>query len=167
MKKKITIIILFLSFIELYLLFRTFINIYIIKTNNEKLSNILLIININEPYIAYYNKGNIFYKNQKYDKAIYYYEKALLHNPKEKHICNIKNNLVYAKIKNNDIDNIEYDQCINKTQIDIINNSTKNKYNIINDENYTATSKREKELEMSKNENNDIDIPRKYKWFMI
>lgn len=58
----------------------------------------LLILNWSEPYIAHYNQGNIYYKNDNFEDAITSYERALeLHPPEEKE-CAIRINLALAML---------------------------------------------------------------------
>ena len=60
--------------------------------------NLLEVANINEPYIVYYNNGNVSYQKQDYELAIEYYEKALTKNPPEEKECLIRINLVLSKL---------------------------------------------------------------------
>ena len=82
MKKilKITLIKLLLILIKLILSFS--INEIIIRNYNNSIYNSTLIkslyiLNITEPYIAYYNEGNILYKKENYKEALNKYNKAL------------------------------------------------------------------------------------------
>lgn len=81
------------------------VNEYIIYNYNNKnyksiLINSLYILNINQPYIAYYNDGNISYRLNDYNDAIDHYEKALTKNPPKSKVCDIRINLSLAMIKN-------------------------------------------------------------------
>lgn len=58
----------------------------------------LMIFNWNEPYIAYYNKGNIQYQKENYLDAIIEYNKALKKNPPEEKECSIRINLALAML---------------------------------------------------------------------
>lgn len=59
----------------------------------------LLVLNWSEPYIAYYNQGNVCYKNDSFEDAIASYERALeLHPPEEKE-CAIRINLALAMLE--------------------------------------------------------------------
>ena len=105
MKKvlKILLIPLFIILIRLVLSFM--INEIIIHNfNHNKYSSTLIkclyILNINEPYIAYYNHGNILFMNDDYNGAIEKYEKSLKKHPSKKRVCDIRINLSLAKIKN-------------------------------------------------------------------
>lgn len=97
----LTLVILVLSFFTI----RTITNEVIIMLYDKgTYSNILIknlyILNINEPYIAYYNNGNINYQKKEYDKAIDNYNKALKNNPPEKKVCKIRINTSLAIINN-------------------------------------------------------------------
>lgn len=76
-------------------------------TNNKTLVKALYLFNFNQPYIAYYNDGNILYKTEKYDQAIKKYQKALTKNPPQKRVCDIRINLSLAIIKKIDYTNYE------------------------------------------------------------
>ena len=84
MNKLIKLIIIILIIILFNLVMRFTINLIVYKTNNQYINNFLYIINLNNPYIVYYNQGNIFYKNKNYKKAIKYYKKALTQKPNNK-----------------------------------------------------------------------------------
>lgn len=84
MNKLIKLIIIILIIILFNLVMRFTINLIVYKTNNQYINNFLYIINLNNPYIVYYNQGNIFYKNKNYKKAIKYYKKALAQKPNNK-----------------------------------------------------------------------------------
>ena len=58
----------------------------------------LFFLNLTEPCVAYYNKGNIHYKNEDFDVAIEEYLKALEHNPSERQEISIRINLALAKL---------------------------------------------------------------------
>lgn len=66
---------------------------------NSFLIRSLYIFNFNQPYIAYYNEGNILYKTEMYNDAIERYYLALEKRPPKKRVCDIKINLALAKIK--------------------------------------------------------------------
>ena len=67
---------------------------------NQSLIKTLYIFNINQPYIVYYNEGNILFKKEEYSEAINKYEKALNKHPNKKRVCDIRINMSLAKIKN-------------------------------------------------------------------
>ncbi len=103
MKKIIIIILSIISIIILHLSTRYIINeIYISKTNDgiydDSLVNKLFIINYPETYIAYYNKGNSYYLQEKYNEAIDEYEKALK-TVKKNRECKVRNNLALSYMK--------------------------------------------------------------------
>lgn len=105
MKKifKILLVPLFIILIRLVLSFM--INDIIIHNfNHNKYNSTLIkclyILNINEPYIAYYNHGNILFKKHDYNGAIKKYEESLKKHPSRKRVCDIRINLSLAKIKN-------------------------------------------------------------------
>lgn len=105
MKKLLKILLIPLFIILMRLVLSFVINeiiIYNYQRNryNETLIKTLYLLNINQPYIVYYNEGNILYKNEEYNKAINKYEKALNKHPSKKRVCDIRINLSLAKIKN-------------------------------------------------------------------
>lgn len=59
----------------------------------------LLVANVTESYIAYYNQGNIYYKKTQYDKAIEQYKKALEYDIDKEKECEVRINLALAMIK--------------------------------------------------------------------
>lgn len=64
----------------------------------------LLIFNWSEPYIAHYNQGNIYYKNDCFEDAVASYEKALDVSPPEEKECAIRINLALAMLGTMDED---------------------------------------------------------------
>lgn len=62
--------------------------------------NLLLTANFIEPYIAYYNNGNINYMNRQYEAAIEDYQNALNYPIPDRRECPIRINLALAMIKN-------------------------------------------------------------------
>ena len=104
MKKTLNIIFIITIIILTKLLLTFSINEIIIKNYknniyNDKLIKSLYILNINQPYIAYYNNGNIDYKNNNFNDAIDKYNKALNKKPPQKKVCDIRINLSLAIIK--------------------------------------------------------------------
>lgn len=101
MKKflKIILIILIITLVKLLFSFTTN-EILIANYNKEKyndsLVNALYFINIPESYIAYYNHGNIFYKEGNYEEAINKFETSLEKNPPQKRVCDIRVNLALS-----------------------------------------------------------------------
>lgn len=105
---KILVIILLIFLTRIFLSF--IINeIIIYNYNHNKYNKYLIkslyILNINEPYIAYYNHGNILFKRKDYKNAIEKYEKALKSNPRRNRICDIRINLSITKIMNIKVNN--------------------------------------------------------------
>ena len=71
---------------------------------NDGQAKTLKIINVIQPYIAYYNLGNIYYQTGKYEEAINEYKNALnTYVPKYKE-CNIRINYVLAICKTVQVD---------------------------------------------------------------
>lgn len=100
---RILLIILILILIKLVITFT--VNEVVIAEYNQNhyqmdLINFLKATNINQPYIVYYNEGNIFYQKGKYSKAISDYETALTKNPPLKKKCDIRVNLSIALVQN-------------------------------------------------------------------
>lgn len=91
-------------------------NIIVNEYNNgnyEVNADALQICNWIQPYIAYYNNGNIYYQNSEYEAAIAEYREALDSNPPRDKECSVRINLALAMVKtlNEDYsseDNIEY-----------------------------------------------------------
>lgn len=104
-KKTIKLILISMTIVTSFFSMR-FITNEVIKLayNNDlyllKLSKTLYFLNINEPYIAYYNSANIEYKKKEYDNAISGYELALKSNPPKDKRCSIRVNLALAYVKN-------------------------------------------------------------------
>lgn len=103
MKKKILIAIYILIFLICgKLAFNYIYNEVVIyhyhQGDNTITVNPLLIFNWSEPYIAYYNQGNIYYKNDGFVDAITSYEKALEMNPPQEKECSIRINLALAML---------------------------------------------------------------------
>lgn len=114
MKKVLDVIIILLGLLFFKLFSSYVINEKVIKDYNNKiydneLINTLYIFNFFEPYIAYYNKGNILYQENKYSDAIVQYKKALDKKPPEDKVCKVRVNLslsMLANIDKNDTDSI-------------------------------------------------------------
>ncbi|MBO4747462.1 MAG: hypothetical protein J5607_05340 [Clostridiales bacterium] len=60
---------------------------------------LLEVMNVSEPYIVYYNNGNVMYQRMDYEAALEYYEKALDNNPPEGKECAIRINMALTKLK--------------------------------------------------------------------
>lgn len=114
--KKIVIVIYIILLLILLKLIATFItNEIFISKYNERIYNPndvknLFILNIFEPYTAYYNHGNILYYNNDFDGAIEKYNKALELSPPEDKERDIKINLELAKLKKENIEEDKEDQ---------------------------------------------------------
>lgn len=71
--------------------------------NKNKYDNNLIytlyFLNVSEPYIVYYNHGNLLYRLEKYDDAIDKYETALTKSPEKDRVCDIRINLSLSYIK--------------------------------------------------------------------
>ena len=94
MKKILTILIVIASLFLIKFLTTYILNEIVIAGYNRgiystKIISFLKKTNINEPYIVYYNEGNIFYQKGRYDKAAINYETALEKNPPHKKRCDI------------------------------------------------------------------------------
>lgn len=80
----------------LVLVFNYGYNAYMIYRYNQHdytmTSKPMEMFNWTEPYVAYYNQGNIYFQNEDYLKAMQYYEKALEENPPEDKECAIRIN---------------------------------------------------------------------------
>lgn len=110
MKKILKFNLIILSIIFLFFISRIIINIIGITTSNHSIINKLYFININEPYIAYYNNGNIYYIEKDYKKAIIEYKKALNNKPPKNKLCYIKRKIALSKINmSNNTDRIKKD----------------------------------------------------------
>ena len=64
----------------------------------------LFVLNLSEPYIAHYNQGNLYYKNNRFEDAITSYKKALELNPPKEKECAIRINLALAMLGTMDED---------------------------------------------------------------
>ncbi len=67
------------------------------KDYSENFS-LLEMLNITEPYIVFYNNGNVQYQLKNYEEAIRYYEEALEKDPPEGKECPVRINLALAKL---------------------------------------------------------------------
>ncbi len=119
MKKmiKIFFIITILIFLRLIISFsinNVIISDYKKQVYDSKLIKTLYIFNFNQPYIAYYNEGNILYNLEEYEKATEKYEIALKENPPQKKVCSIRINLSLSIIKT--IDSSNYNESYNQLE---------------------------------------------------
>ena len=71
---------------------------------------VLLIGNIAESYVVYYNRGNIEFENGNYEVAITEYNNALDKNPPEKKECKIRINLAFSMLKLLNFGDVETEQ---------------------------------------------------------
>ena len=105
MKKILKIIFIILLIILIKFIYSFTINEIIIFNYNKKIYNTsliktLYILNFNQPYIAYYNEGNILYNKENYKEAINKYNKAISKNPPQDKVCDVRINLSLSIIKN-------------------------------------------------------------------
>ncbi|MEE3343300.1 MAG: tetratricopeptide repeat protein [Bacilli bacterium] len=110
MKKILKMLLIFLIVVLIKLVSTFMINGIIIFNYNHGIYNSMLVkslyfLNISEPYIAYYNEGNIMYKKKDYDGAIKKYKEAISLNPPHDKVCDVRINLAMAMINNIDINN--------------------------------------------------------------
>ena len=136
-KKIIIGIIAVLSAITLFVGFKIVINKNFIKNypdtfNQEYRLLLMSIFNIYEPYVADYNYGNYYYKEDRYAEAVEKYKKALTRNVPKGKLCDIEINLslslMQLALRSETEDAIEYlneakthlKQCINLDLDDII-----------------------------------------------
>lgn len=104
--KKIQIIV--LSVIFAFISFFTFrvvtneiiISLYEKDIYSNELIKSLYLLNFNEPYIVYYNNGNLNFKQKEYDTAIKNYKISLEKNPPKSRVCDIRINLSLATLYN-------------------------------------------------------------------
>ncbi len=69
------------------------------KPNNEVKMILLSALNIYEPYVAHYNYGNYYYKEEMYEEAIDKYRKTLEYDIPKSRICDVKINLGLSLVK--------------------------------------------------------------------
>ena len=60
--------------------------------------NRLSALGFTEPYISYYNEGNLYYQKGNYEDAIKAYQTALSHHPTKQRECSIRINLALSMI---------------------------------------------------------------------
>ena len=91
---------------------------YFSKFDTENFSpddlKVLLLGNINEPYLAHYNRGNINFDNGNYEAAKEEYEQALEKNPPKKKECKIRINLAFSMLKMLNMTDIDTEEKRNK-----------------------------------------------------
>lgn len=162
MKKYLKYGILIIGLILLKLTFTFTLNKIIISRYNrsiyDNMIKILYVFNFNEPYIVYYNHGNILYQQNNYAESIKKYETSLQKKPPEKKVCDIRVNLSLAIIKNIDINSssLQIYTDLQKAK----NNLEKNNCNQINDKAKKLEeeiNELEKELESKPSSSQDND----------
>ena len=67
----------------------------------------LLVMNVPESYLPYYNLGNVAYKNGDYNSAIAYYTQALQLNPPKHRECDIRINLALSMVYTIDFNHLD------------------------------------------------------------
>jgi tetratricopeptide (TPR) repeat protein len=81
--------------------------------NEEK----IMVINIPESYLPYYNLGNVAYKNTEYNSAVGYYSKALSLFPVGQKECDVRINLALAMCNTIDFTHLESQEKIDTALI--------------------------------------------------
>lgn len=106
-----------------YFAFRYLINkSFVDKYRDGKYENLdedsLFALNCNDPYLPYYNRGNVYYQNGDYEDAELSYIDALSKNPEhdgeDSAECNIRVNLALSMLQQIDFDNIDSDKDIER-----------------------------------------------------
>ena len=103
MKVKILIVVyILLVLVGGKILLNYFYNENVIRAYDEKdysvNDDLLKTLNVIEPYIPYYNDGNILYRQGKYEEAIEEYEKAIEAGIPELSECPVRINMALAKV---------------------------------------------------------------------
>lgn len=80
------------------LIYSSIVNYRYHKGEYEVTMKPLLAFNWNEPYVAHYNQGNIYYKKANYEDAILQYKEALSHSMPQEKECSVRINLALAVI---------------------------------------------------------------------
>ncbi len=109
----IILILILLKFVCNILVNNKLINKYNNGEYSENLAKSLFFLNIQQPYIADYNYGNVLYQNEKYEEAIKEYEKALKKKMPEKKECDVRINYALAICKTVQVDEDD-EQSINE-----------------------------------------------------
>lgn len=68
-----------------------------------------LTLGFTEPYVALYNEGNVCYNQGDYEGAVESYEKALKYKMSDENALKVRINMILAKLKLENLDNIKYD----------------------------------------------------------
>ncbi|MDC7294746.1 tetratricopeptide repeat protein [Butyrivibrio sp. DSM 10294] len=77
----------------------------------------LLVMNVPESYLPYYNLGNVSFKNGDYNGAIAYYNQALALNPPGKRECKVRINLALAMVYSIDLNHLDSQEKIDTALI--------------------------------------------------
>ncbi len=101
MKKVMMVLILVFSLIFIKFSVSYFVNNKIINDYNEgnydqNLIKILYFLNLSEPYIVYYNHGNLNYQLKNFSQAIDQYQKSLELKPPVRRVCQVRINLALS-----------------------------------------------------------------------
>jgi tetratricopeptide (TPR) repeat protein len=113
MKKIVLVLIILTSIIIFKFVYTYAVNSIIISDYekgkyNQGLGKALHFLNFPDSYIAYYNNGNLYYKNGDYESAVDSYKEALsLPHPLNRKDCKIRINLVLAMLKTFNLDNLD------------------------------------------------------------
>ncbi len=129
MKKSLKFVFIFLciilfKFVTTYVINEVIIFNYKHNVFNSFLVKSLYIFNFSQSYVAYYNDGNILYKNDEYDSAMKKYKKAIEKKPPQNKVCDVRINLSLSIIKLIDSSNYKeaYDQ-LEEAKSNLYNNN--------------------------------------------
>lgn len=95
----------------------SFISQYNKKVYAAEKEQALLVMNVPESYLPYYNLGNAAYKNGDYNSAIAYYNQALQLNPPKGRECDIRINLALSMVYTIDFNHLDSQDKINTALI--------------------------------------------------
>lgn len=112
MKRMLQVFLIILLVIVIKLSFSYAVNYVIINSYNKQnydtsLFGYLYFMNVQEPFIAYYNEGTVLYQKKSYEDAVDKFNSALEKNPSEKYVCDIRVNLALTKLELVDETNCE------------------------------------------------------------
>ncbi|MCR4688160.1 MAG: tetratricopeptide repeat protein [Saccharofermentans sp.] len=71
--------------------------------------NQLGFLGVTQPYVNHFNRGNVYYQLEDYDRAITEYKQALISQPDETYDCRIRVNYALALVTPLDLENLEED----------------------------------------------------------